>query len=97
MLAAAIAVAGLIDLGPISREKSLTFPLAGDRLFDWVAQDTKPSDVFLTDWYVAHPILLAGRAIYFGWPYYAWSAGYDVDSRQQLYREMFEGEDPRRS
>ena len=94
ILAGAIVVGGVVDFVPIARVQSLSFPLAGDPLYDWVAQETKPTDVFLTDLYVTSPILLAGRAIYYGWPYYAWSAGYDTDSRQALYVRMLQSRDP---
>ncbi|MBA2373080.1 MAG: hypothetical protein H0V74_02605, partial [Chloroflexi bacterium] len=51
--------------------------------------------VFLTDIHVVHRILLAGRRLYFGWPYYAWSAGYAVGAREQEYRDLFALRSPR--
>ena len=93
-LAAVIAVGGLIDLMPIKNAGAVSIRLQGDRLYDWLLAETKPDAVFLTDLYVTHPILLAGRKIYYGWPYYAWSAGYPLAPREQAYKEIMGGTDP---
>ena len=73
---------------PIKNAGTVVVRLQGDRLFDWLLAETKPDDIFLTDLYVTSPILLAGRKIYYGWSYYAWSAGYPVAEREQRYRRM---------
>jgi DNA-binding beta-propeller fold protein YncE len=93
-LAVVIAAGGLIDLMPIKNTGTVMVRLQGDRLFDWVVKETRPDDVFLTDLYVTHPILLAGRRIYYGWSYYAWSAGDPVGPREQTYRAILGGTDP---
>jgi streptogramin lyase len=88
-LIAVIVAGGVIDLFPIKNERMYQVGVDGDPLYEWVRTETRPSDVFLTDFYVVHGILLAGRKIYLGWPYYAWSAGYDVNQRQAWYRDVF--------
>ena len=93
--AVAIALGGVIDLIPIANQQIIGVALTGDRLYDWVQTQTRPSDVFLSDIVVVHPILLAGRKVYYGWPYYAWSAGYDTIERERTYREMLETRSPR--
>lgn len=55
----------------------------------WVKQNSQPGDVFLTDWSVLHPVQVAGRKIYYGWPYYAWSAGYDTRAREPLRNRIY--------
>jgi hypothetical protein len=57
----------------------------------WVVEKTKPSDVFLTNEYVLHPILLAGRKIFYGHSYYAWSAGYNTNQRQAVVGKIYNG------
>lgn len=94
-LAAVIVVGGAIDLFPIKNDPSLAWRLDGDRVYDWVRNETNPSDVFLSDLHIVHPILLAGRRLYYGWPVYAWSAGYDTYGRDADYREMFQERSPR--
>ncbi|MEO5919496.1 MAG: NHL repeat-containing protein, partial [Candidatus Limnocylindrales bacterium] len=88
-LAGVIVAGGLIDLVPIKNERMYQAGLDGDPLYEWVRTETKPQDVFLSDLYVVHGILLAGRKVYLGWPYYSWSAGYAVEGRQQWYRDVF--------
>jgi DNA-binding beta-propeller fold protein YncE len=63
-------------------------------LIDWLKKHTSARDIFLTDRFVNHPILMAGRRILYGWPYYAWSAGYNAGKYDRLYTELFESKDP---
>jgi DNA-binding beta-propeller fold protein YncE len=88
-LACVIVAGGVIDLMPVKNQAVLQVGLEGDPLFEWVRDQTDKKDVFLTDIYPVHRILLAGRKLYLGWPYYAWSAGYAVGARETEYREMF--------
>jgi sugar lactone lactonase YvrE len=89
VLAVIIGVGGVIDLMPVKNQGQLEFAMDGDPLFEWVRTETDPRSVFLTDIHVVHPILLAGRRLYFGWPYYAWSAGYATGEREAWYRDTF--------
>jgi hypothetical protein len=88
-LAVVIVAGGVVDLFPIKNQRMYQVGLAGDPLYEWVRTSTDPRDVFLTDVFVVHGILEAGRRIYLGWPYYAWSAGYDVRTREDGYRAVF--------
>jgi hypothetical protein len=63
--------------------------LMNDPITIWVSKNSKPKDVFLTDLAVLHPVQFAGRPIYFGWPYYAWSAGYDSDKRGKIMKSVY--------
>ena len=89
-------VGGVIDLIPVKNQSMLEFGMDGDPLYEWVRTETAPRSVFLTDIYVVNQILLAGREIYYGWPYYAWSAGYDVRPRETWYRDVLAERSPRR-
>ena len=92
-LAGIILVGGLIDLAPIKNDGRVAYRLDGEALYDWVRTTTNPDDVFLTDLYVVDPIVLAGRRLYYGWPIYAWSAGYDTYPRQAQYIAMLQATD----
>ena len=94
-LALVVAVGGLIDLVPIKNDPLLAVPLRGDRLYDWVEQETERSAVFLTDLHIVHPIMLAGRRIYYGWPAYPLSLGYDLATREREYRDLYGMRSPR--
>ncbi len=94
-LTAVIVAGGAIDLIPIKNQRMYQVGLDGDPLFEWIQTQTRPDDVFLSDIYVVHGILEAGRRLYMGWPYYAWSAGYAVGVREQWYRDVFALRSPR--
>src|SRR5262249_45751776 len=65
------------------------------RLTTWLLENTQPSDVFLSQTLLTHPILFTGRKIFFGNSLFAWTAGYRVAEREALYRRMFEERDPK--
>ena len=66
----------------------------GDRLVDWLSTSTDPRSVFLSDRYMNHQILLAGRRLFYGQSYYAGEAGGDTARRDGVYRTLFESSDP---
>ena len=57
----------------------------------WIIENTDPQDVFLTPQWSMNRFLLAGRPMYFGWPYYAWSAGHDTYTRNTIYLWLISG------
>lgn len=85
---------GIIDLYPIHNGYWNAIAFRNDPLIDWLRKETKPRDIFLTDRFVTHPIFMAGRRVFYGWPYYSWGAGYDATERDRVYRELFENKDP---
>lgn len=90
---------GVQDLITVIR-LNWSFGIRGYRVADdtplqrWLLQNTHPRDVFLSNWDVLNPILLAGRRLYFGWPYFAWSAGYEEKGRDTRWRSMYTARDP---
>lgn len=60
-------------------------------LTKWVMDNTDPSDVFLTSRWSMNRFILAGRPMYYGWPYYAWSAGHDTYTRETIYLWLISG------
>jgi len=85
---------GIIDFFPIHNTGWSEVAYKNDSLIDWLNKNTTPREIFLTDRFVNHPILMAGRRVFYGWPYYAWSAGYDASKRDRVYTELFENRDP---
>lgn len=57
----------------------------------WIIENTDPSDVFLTPEWSMNRFILAGRPMYYGWPYYAWSAGHDTYTRDTIYLWLITG------
>ena len=85
---------GVIDFFPIHNTGWSEVTYRNDPLIDWLKKNTTPRDIFLTDRFVNHPILMAGRRVFYGWPYYSWGAGYDAAKRDRVYTELFESKDP---
>lgn len=91
---AAMVVTGVVDLKSLYNIDRTTFryelvyPMSR-----WVREHTAPRAVFLTDIVVCHPILLGGRPVFVGWPYFAWSAGYDTGERQRIAAQIYAVED----
>jgi hypothetical protein len=94
LLFIAIAAGGIIELFRIHNDNVVNVPFSGGRLYEWINTETEPKDVFLTAKHVHHPILLAGRRIFYGWSYFGWSMGYKVGERDALYKRMFEEKNP---
>ncbi|SMC26512.1 Q-cell neuroblast polarisation [Andreprevotia lacus DSM 23236] len=87
---ALLTITGLVDLKTLyNMNKGNVLVPMNDPVVDWIRQNTKPKDVFLTDMSVLHAAQFAGRPIYNGWPYYAWSAGYDTDTRGRWQKQMY--------
>jgi sugar lactone lactonase YvrE len=93
-LTATIIAGGVIELFPIGNSPYLEVNYEKDDLVRWLCKNTKPNDVFLTDRFLNHPVLLAGRKIFLGSNNSP--AGYDPSKRELIYRQMFEGKNPRR-
>jgi hypothetical protein len=75
--------------------RNKSFQTATETTFNtWLLENTKPGDVFASAPHTIHPIFLTGRFEYLGWPYYAWSAGYDTNERNGLLKAMLSSGDP---
>ena len=60
-------------------------------IVDWVKNNTDEDDVFLTPMWSTNDFFLSGRRVYYGWPYFAWSAGHDTETRQTNYQWLLCG------
>lgn len=72
----------------INGKRPFTLSL-NDPLTKWVEKNTDPKDIFLSDAYFIHPLLVSGRKIFLGWIYFSWSAGYDTTDRANTVKELF--------
>lgn len=91
LLVSAMILSGIIDFFPVANEKmgeSLDIP--GNPIVTWVRENTPRDAVFLNSSYFS-PVSQAGRKVFLGWPYFVWSAGYDLEGeRSRDYRMIYE-------
>lgn len=82
---------GLYDLTTVVKrnENYLIFSYE-DPVTNWIAENATAEDMFLTPYYSLNNVVMGGAMLYYGWPYYAWSAGYDTYTRDANVRTMYE-------
>lgn len=59
----------------------------------WISANTPKDAIFLNSSYLYHPASIAGRAIFLGWPYFAWSAGYK-ENRMPIMDRAYDTKNP---
>lgn len=82
-------ISGIIDFFPIYNDSKIAlsdYPVNQD--VAWIMKNTPPNSVFLNTQYLYDNASLAGRKIFLGWPYFAWSQGYDTNSRDNLRKKL---------
>ncbi len=87
-------LSGVIDFFPIYNDSKIAladYPINKD--VKWIKENTPPDSVFLNSQYLYDPASLAGRKIFLGWPYFAWSAGYDTLTRDNLRKKLLNSSD----
>lgn len=62
-------------------------------LTEWLAENLHSSDLILTPEYSISEVTMAGVMMYLGWPYYAWSAGYDTYGRAEKAKTIYTVQD----
>jgi len=84
-------LSGILDFFAVKNDrKGFIKDINSDPQVQYFAANTPIDSVVLNAYYLYHPASLAGRKIYLGWPYFSWSAGYDVDSRFENMKQMYE-------
>ncbi|MBP5491101.1 MAG: hypothetical protein J6Y10_10980 [Lachnospiraceae bacterium] len=90
---------GLYDLRTVIRKNDIKQGrylgfAEDDPITQWVWENATSKDIFLSPYYSLNNFVMGGAMLYYGWPYYAWSAGYATDIRQQNVKKMYEAESP---
>jgi len=89
-----LTLSGIIDFFAVANDQKMTvvdMPRSDTML--WIAQETPKDAIFLNTSYLYNPASIAGRSIFLGWPYFAWSAGYK-ENRMPIKKEIYESKDP---
>ena len=64
-------------------------------LTEWLTENLGKNDLILTPEYTMNEVTISGVMMYCGWPYYAWSAGYDTNYRASQAVVMYTTDDPK--
>lgn len=99
LLVFALTISGFVDLRVVMKRND---PKDGNvmeldensDICQFVMKNASSKDIFLTDWYSLNNFVLGGAMLYYGWPYYAWSAGYDTYLRERYVHSMYEAATP---
>ena len=89
-----ITFGGVIELFRVKNDRIIEVPYSGGKLYEWLYAETEPKDIFLSDKYNHHQILLSGRRIFYGWHYFGWSLNYPTPERDIIYKRLFEEKNP---
>ncbi len=85
---------GIIDFFPLYNDKKITVSDYKQNITSsWIVEHTPKDSIFLNTNFLYDPASLAGRKIYMGWPYFAWSQGYDTLARTELIKRMLDVND----
>lgn len=80
---------GILDFFPIYNDYKISlsdYPTNKD--VSWIIKNTKPNSIFLNSQFLYDNASLAGRKIFLGWPYFAWSQGYNTNLRDNLRKQL---------
>ncbi|HYM64916.1 MAG TPA: hypothetical protein VES68_00300 [Candidatus Sulfotelmatobacter sp.] len=84
---------GVIDFFPILNDTKISLPdYTINKDISWIIKNTNPNSIFLNSQYLYDNASIAGRKIFLGWPYFAWSQGYDTSSRDNLRKKLLSTE-----
>lgn len=89
-----LTLSGILDFFPIFNDTKIVLAdYPNNKDISWIIKNTKPDSIFLNTQYLYDNASLAGRKIFLGWPYFAWSQGYDTTSRDNLRKTLLSTSD----
>ena len=98
LLALSLTTTGIYDFVVILKDNDSEHRLAvnlNSHVTDWLAENLEKNDLILTPEYSMNEVTMSGVMLYLGWPYYAWSAGYDTVYRKDQAIKIYTTEDQR--
>lgn len=92
LLAVCLTITGIYDFVVIIRNNGpghrVSVNMNSD-LTDWLEEHLTHEDLILTPEYSINEVTMSGVMMYMGWPYYAWSAGYDTYYRATQAKTIY--------
>lgn len=92
ILAVCLTTTGIYDFVVIIKDNDASHRMwvkNESELSRWLASHLEKDDLILTPEYSMNEVTLSGVMLYCGWPYYAWSAGYDTYYRARKAVEIY--------
>lgn len=96
VLCISLTITGVYDMWIIFRNNGPGHRVSvnlDSELTEWLAENLDHNDLILTPEYSISEVTMSGVMMYLGWPYYAWSAGYDTYGRAEKAREIYTSQD----
>ena len=96
LLAIALSITGVYDFIVILKDNDSGHRVTVNQkseLTGWLAEHLTHNDLILTPEYSINEVTMSGVMMYMGWPYYAWSAGYDTYDRAAKAKEIYSSTD----
>lgn len=85
-----LTLSGILELIPIKNDHKISIEdWQLNPIGNWVVSNTPKNATFLTSDSLYHPISLAGRKVFLGWPYFAWSSGSDTTTRSHIVQSIY--------
>lgn len=86
---------GMYDMITIyNKDKNMASINLKSGLTEWLKENVKEDEMVLVNQDSMSEATLSGVMMYNGWPYYAWSAGYDTDYRDRITNEIYAERNP---
>ncbi|MCB5386441.1 hypothetical protein LIQ05_05370 [Blautia glucerasea] len=92
LLAMSLTVTGIYDFVVVLKDNDSGHRVAVNlesSLTAWLSGNLGKNDLILTPEYSMNEVTMSGVMLYLGWPYYAWSAGYDTYYRAEQAVVMY--------
>ena len=92
LLAVCLTITGIYDFVVIIRNNGPGYRVSvnmNSDLTDWLEEHLTHEDLILTPEYSINEVTMSGVMMYMGWPYYAWSAGYDTYYRAAQAKTIY--------
>lgn len=97
ILVVLLTITGLYDFTTLIKiNKNSVILEVDNNITKWIEENTDSQDIFLTSTYALNQVVFAGAPLYQGWPYFAWSAGYDTAYRDEQVKLMYEADSPKK-
>ncbi len=90
-----LTISGLIDLMAVKNDFQYPYVDAPkNRVMEWIKNNTKQDDIFLSRQEILDPVTISGRRNYFGHNYYLSVMGYNYREREEKTKLFFEASTP---